>query len=785
MKISLNWIFDHIKGELSRIDVAQLVDAFIRTTAEIEGWKKVEVNADELTLAHVTSLSADTVTVYSSERKKQYVLPQRTDARIGLFFMVIDAHTGVKWATSVVFGGVKDMILPAIYCSDAMQNGEWKKAIEHTDYIVEVDNKSINSRPDLWGHRGLAREIAAILDLSLRPLQDFIVEKEAAAQVESNPFRIAIKAPDACDRFAALYLPSVIAQPSHLDMVVRLSRLDSRSIDFLVDTTNYVMLDLGQPMHAFDTDTFATQEISATYAQDKEKVSLLDGETIELTSHDLVIADGDTAISLAGIMGGATTAITHQTQSVLLESAHFDPVIIRRTAARHKKRSESSTRFEKNIDPNQNVDAIKRYLFLLNRAGIAYTVDEKIISLGNVFEQKIVTVQHAFIEARLGILVKSERIMDILTKLECGIEQSTQDGMISYIVTVPSFRSTKDIKIPEDIVEEVGRYIGYDSLPRVMPALPLRPNDLHTTYTTRAIKRFLSYGLEMRELYGYSFFDESVIRQLNWQPRSFVDIKNPISENYTRMVTTLQPNILKAIGENSIAHSQLRFYEWGRIWRMDSENVIEQKSLSGAFFSSRTQSSSDSLSHSVANIDFYTGKALLARMFDELYMNVSWQPVENNEFSWCSAYQTAQIVHDDTVIGIAGMVEQSIVNDLSPAGGAIFIFELNGDYLLNYRKPLKRFNPLSKYQSVDRDVSIIINTSVTTDTLIHVIKGIDTRITSVTLIDFFSKPEWKDQRAMTFHVEIEDKEKTLTSDEIEAMWNRVIVQLESQGAGIR
>ena len=773
MKISLNWIFDHIKGDLSDVDVPALVEKFIKTTAEIEGWRKVEIATDPLTLAQVVAFEDEAVIVHSLERGQKYVLPQRADAIMGSWFMIIDSGAEPRWATSLVFGGIKDMMLPAIHCPENMRNGSWKEALESKDYIIEIDNKSINSRPDLWGHRGLAREIAAILDLPLRPLSDFIIEKESTTDSkDNNSFSIVIKAPDACDRFAALYLSSVGTQPSSIDMMIRLSRLDSRSIDFLVDATNYVMFDLGQPMHAFDADTFPTQELCVAYAKNKEKLALLDGESIELTAQDLVITDGNMPLSLAGIMGGVCTGISTRTRSILLEAAHFDPVVVRRTAARHKKRTESSIRFEKNIDPHQNVDAIKRYLFLLDRAKISYTAGAKIISLGIVPQKKIIMMRHAFIERCLGIIMDPELIVDILTKLEFGVEQSVEDDTILYTVTVPSFRATKDIKIAEDIVEEIGRYVGYDVIPRVMPALPLRPNDLHNTYTIRAIKGFLSYGLEMRELYGYSFFDESFLRELNWQPQSSIDIKNPISENYTRLVTTLQPQLLKAIGENSIAQAQLRFYEWGRVWHMSDENILEQKSLSGVFFD-----------HS--GIDFYTGKGLLSRMFDALHINVSWKSIEDNVFNWYSCHQAAEIVHEGISIGIAGMVDQAVVNMLSPAGGSTFIFEINGDYLLQYRKPLKRFIPLSKYPSVRRDISMMIGISITTDALVEIIKTSDHRIRDVILIDFFSKPEWKDRKAMTFHMDIEDKEKTLTSQEVDTICSHVITQLQGLGATIR
>jgi phenylalanyl-tRNA synthetase beta chain len=283
----------------------------------------------------------------------------------------------------------------------------------------------------------------------------------------------------------------------------------------------------------------------------------------------------------------------------------------------------------------------------------------------------------------------------------------------------------------------------------------------------------------MHELYVYSFFDESVLREIAWQPTDFVPIKNPISENYTRLVTTLQPHLLKAVSENSIHHTALRFYEWGRVWHMCGDDIIEQKSLSGIFFSALASLGQGEV------IDFYTGKALLKRMFDMLHMDVTWVPYEGAEFSWCSSHQIATLMHNDKSIGIAGMVEDSIIPFLSPAGGTAFIFEINADYLLDYDRSSVRFEPLSKYPSVRRDVSMLISSSVSTDTLIHIIKEVDKRIENIILIDFFTKPEWKDQKAMTFHVEIGAREKTLVSDEVEQIWNRVIVQLQQEGAVIR
>ena len=816
MKISLNWVFDHIKGGLQKVDIAQLVDRFIKTTAEIEGWQKVTCNTDVLTLASVVSVGADGIVVHSPELKKEFVVPLRADAVVGSWYIMqicsrsypstgsgrtegkglSSAHPEcfcpqkciegsgradeLDWATTVVFGGKKDMLLPRVSVDEALRAGGWKKTIEREDYIIDVDNKSINHRPDLWGHRGIAREIAAIFDLQLRPIDEFVVQKKTVDYATHAPekmgnYAVTIEATDVCKRFTSVYIEGLQSQPSSIAMIVRLSRLDSRAIDLLVDITNTVMLDLGQPMHAFDAHTIAKKNLIVRRAHRQEKLLLLDGETVTLTPEDIVIADGNGAISLAGIMGGATTGISAKTTAVVLESANFDATTVRRSAARYKKRSEASTRFEKSLDPNHISDALTRFLFLLNAAGVSYKAADEIVSVGMLLPEKTITVAHLFIQARLGMEIEPQRVVSILEKLFFGVTTGTEKNDTIYTITVPSFRATKDVKIPEDIVEEVGRFIGYDDIPRVMPLLALSPTDLHKTHCIRAMKRFLSYGAMMRELYGYSFFDESFLHKLAWAPIDYVAIKNPISENYTRLVTTLQPHLLKAVGENSIQHPALRFYEWGRVWHMQQEKIVEQKSLSGIFF--------DQEKH----FDFYAGKALLTRLFEQMHMVVTWKSNSTNEhvFPWLVQHQTAQLMHNNTVIGVAGMVDDAIVQSLSPAGGSAFMFELNGDYLIEYKRPVTRCAPLSKYPSVLRDVSMLLPLSVTVDSIAATIKGVDTRIVSAVLIDFFTKPEWENQKALTFHVEIQDAAKTLEHDEVEALWNKVIAQLVVLGAVIR
>jgi len=778
MKISLNWIFDHINGDVHCVNVAQLVNDFIKTTAEIEEWHKTSLDVDNLTLVEVTKLSNEVVVAYSPEFKKDYNFSFRADACVGSWYLAEIKDDYAKWAKTSSLGGTKDTLLPSFSVEESLRSGGWKKKVELSDYVIDIDNKSINHRPDLWGHRGIAREVAAILDMSLKPFETFISQQidtnvTHSLQGKTGDFSVAVDDNnDLCKRFAALSIESVRAQPSDLDMVIRLSRLDSKAIDFIVDCTNYVMLDLGQPMHAFDAELLTEKNITVRRACDKEKLTLLDGEVVELLSQDIVIADGSKAVSLIGIMGGASTGINVKTKSLLLEVAGLDAATIRRTAARYKKRTEASMRFEKSLDPNHIEDAILRFLFLLDKHGIVYKASNRLVVLGKTYPILTIKIAHTKIEQLLGISVSVDKVQTILEKLSFGVTV-TADSDCFYDVTVPSFRATKDIKIAEDIIEEIGRYIGYDSIPYVMPSVRLSPSDLSKTYATRTIKRLLSNALLMRELYGYSFFDESFLREMSWDPGICVEIKNPISENYIRLVTTLQPHLLKAIKENSIHHPQLRFYEWGRVWRNDNNNVIEKKSVSGIFFDQNK------------TLDFYEGKSLISRLFKELHCDVLWKPVDDNQYPWLSRYQSASIVHNNICLGVAGMVEESVVNTLSVAGGSAFMFELDADYLINYKSPVTRFVPLSKYPVVRRDVSMMVPLSVIVEKIVDQIKELDTRIRNVSLIDFFIKDEWGNQKSLTFHIEMRDDQKTLENDDVEEMWNKIIAALELQGAVIR
>lgn len=775
MKLSLAWIFDHIQGDVTAIDVPRLITLLTTKTAEIESFKKVTVDPGQFGIALVEKVGSDVVVAMDIADKKTFKLPLRDDLKKGDHALIMREKSAAQWMKMSDFGGSKDSVAPAIYFSEKLKS-TWQQNLEKEDYILEINNTAITHRPDLWCARGFAREVSALLDLPLIPVDGLLATKviknvaQEAPGTVGSPIMTRIENPTDCRRFASLYFDFIEPTPSLLWMVQRLSAVDSKPINFTVDATNYVMFDIGQPMHAYDSQKLTTKTVAVRSARAKESITLLDGTRIDLQPNDLLIVDGDKPIGLAGIMGGASTGVTGSSQPIFLESANFAPTVIRKTAARIGLRTEASARFEKNIDPNLNTVALLRFLKLLETNSIHFRAAEIINSLGERAREHEITLTHEFIESRLGIKIAPEFVQKTLEKLEFKVRHDAYAKQLTYIITVPTFRGTKDVTIKEDIVEEVGRYFGYDAIPLTLPTRSMDYFDLGPIMHQRAIKQLCSQTLAMRELYNYSLFDESYLHVLEWQPKHAVTIKNPVSENWQRMVTTLVPGLLKAIDTNKTDFNSMRFFEMARVWHLHS-SINEKKTLAGIFFEQKK------------TVDFYEAKVMLMKLFDMFAIDVIWEKVSKPDHPWFAPYQTAYILHKGNKIGIAGKINSTYFARL--AEGDAFIFELDADFLLSFRQAPKIFESIAKYPGIHRDISIFIPSEITAHEVEFAIKNISPLVASISLIDHFEKADMPDKRSLTFHCLLQDPNKTLTSQEADLLWNQVINTVEKLGAKIR
>jgi phenylalanyl-tRNA synthetase beta chain len=777
MKLSIAWIFQHLDADWRSVDIKGLIDRFNKTTAEIESLTQVKFELDALAAGRVVQLTEHATKLDVPEWHLAVTLPARTGIQEGDWLLLKKTAQQVSWLISTDCGAAKEWIMPPVVIKPGEEQGAWKKRCITHDYIIDVDNKSITNRPDLWGHRGFAREFSALLKVTMIPLDDFLITKrvihkehEIAAHGSTRGLRIHDTRD--CSRLVALEIPTITPTPSDVGIAFNLVRLDHKPIDAIVDATNVAMLDLGHPMHAFDAHAIKGSYIEVRRAKNKEQLVLLDGTTAELTPDDLVVADAQHAVSLAGVMGGKVSAVTRETKSLLLEAACFDPGVIRKTAARYKKRTEASSRFEKTLDAQQASRAIERFLRIITDLGIAYTAGDEILSVGEPAREKKVLVTHSFIEEKIGIALDPAFLTATLKALGFGVHEQHVAHTSGYEITIPSQRATKDIAIPEDIVEEIARFYGYTAIKQELPRLALKPSSLHAVRRERLIKQVLASGLLMREIQQYAFFDEAFLRELGWDPGATLEVRSPVSENWRRLMTTLVPHLFAAVQANHDQHESLRFFEWARIWHQRDAEVIEQKSLVGIFFEKKKP------------LDFYQGKVLLQQFFHALGLEVTWHTCEGVVHPWYVPYQTAALSCQGQIIGKAGMIAPAAVSRVIEQGAA-FVFELDGDWLLASSPMIKPFVPLAKYPDIERDVSMLVPLALTAHELAHLIEQTDARIIRVTLVDFFQKKEWKTERSLTFRFIIRDAYSTLTKEQADEIWQVVVQRLRNRGATIR
>lgn len=788
MKLSLAWLLEHIQEKLT-IQTApteflsSLADRLSVQAVEIEGYERVTLDLDQFTLARFVARQGDMVTWVSPELKKEFVLPALAGtARTGkatdttAYCLLIKEGKTYRYATYADIHSPKEGLFPELWCPEEEASGGWKSKVDTTDYLLTIDNKAITHRADLWGHRGFAREVAALFSLTLLPeerLHDPLPIKhfiDRSRITKEMPYEVVIDG-KLCNRLALGKVSVSELYASVPWMAIRLARVDVRPYNVLVDATNYVMYDIGQPMHAFDATHVEGGLLQARPAKAGESLTLLDGQTITLTTEDCVIADAQKPLALAGVMGGSHSGVSETTRTVLIEAAHFSADAIRATALRYKHRTEASARFEKNLDPHQNTLALARFLFLLDRLSVSHEGLSEIISVGPLVAEPQITMTHQFLAERLGKEITPERVEALLKKFGFGVTLSHKQGCV-YTISVPLYRGMRDVTCAADIVEEIARIEGYDSFVRHLPTRVMRPFSLKVPLTTRAIKHHCAFGLGMHEVNNYALYHEEALRAISYEPTDTIVVKNPVSEQQRRMVTSLVPHLMLNVRENIADHEIIRLFELNKVFSLKSDGQVrEAKSLGLIFF--RYKSS----------FDFYAGKAAVQSLFDELSLLVTWEKPTESVEPWYLPEQTARLVHEGNVIGYAGTLSPSLVRSIGEGEG--FVVELDADYLCSYVAPRPQYHPVSKYQSVDLDMSLLIPRSVTVDAVKQALAQADGRIIAVMLRDFFEKETWPDQRSITLRFTMSDMSKTLSKEDIDEVWESAGKAVKALGAQIR
>jgi len=628
------------------------------------------------------------------------------------------------------------------------------------DSVIEIDNKSITHRPDLWGHLGMAREVAAILGHKLKdPVRpDLLPQGPAAVGVEIEDL-------DLCPRYSALVFENVTVRPSPYWLQCRLTAIGLNPINNVVDMTNFVMAELAQPMHAFDADKLRGGAIFIRPARAGEQFRALNGEEYTLAPSNLVIADSAGAIALAGVIGGEGSAIGDQTTRVVLESANFQAASVRKTSAAIKLRTDASMRFEKAQDPANTVRGIARAIEILRE------VSPGIRIAGGVADPKKdipapppIQLPLEWLERKLGRSIEPAETRRILERLEFGVAEA-RPGVFS--VSVPSWRATKDISLKDDLVEEVGRMVGYDSITPRAPLAPATapPGNPERKFQHEVRNLFADEGFT--EVYNYSFISQEAAAAFGMDPAAHVRVTNPIASDQALMRLSLLPGVWKNITENSKHKDAFRLFEIGlEIHPRETGLPGEAPHLVAAIYDR----------HSGGSASLFA----LKHAAESLMPGSETCPAEARPFEHPA--RAANIHWKNEPVGRLFELHPRLVET-----GRAAILDLDLDRVRRLAAVEARYTPIRRYPSSAFDLSVIAGLREYAAKLeADITSFAGPLLESIQFVRQYSGPPLEEGRkSVSFRLTVGSPERTLSSEEIGEIRARIIEGMRGLGYELR
>jgi phenylalanyl-tRNA synthetase beta chain len=627
----------------------------------------------------------------------------------------------------------------------------------HVMYLEDtvIDQKLTPNRGDMMSMMGVAYDVSAMLDSPIHLNQPVVVEIDEKIDLKVSTLT------SECKSYYARIIKNVKIQESPVWIKSRLIAAGIRPINNVVDITNYVMIETGQPLHAFDFDKLNSHEIVVRKAENDKKFLTLDGKYRDLSKDDLLITDGKNPIALAGVMGGASTQIDETTQSILLESAVFDNLKIRKTSQRLDLRSESSIRFERGLDPNRTLYALNRAAELLQSIGLG-TVVKGISSFESQnLKPSIVKLPHEKLNKVTGYCFKTEQVIEVLNRL--NFKSVYEDGI--FIVTVPTRRI--DILTYQDLIEEIVRIAGYELIPTTLQASSL-PGQLTQIQSIRRTIRDTLITLGLNETISYSLTSESEATLFDQTPQPIVKLLYPIAENKGTMRHSQLPALLEIFNYNQARKQQnIALFEIGKGYFQSEEIEYVSGILSGYL---------DELAWQGINkpIDFYTVKGLLSALFQRIGIKeFSFLPPQKN-YPQLHPGICAEIISQGEVLGFIGKIHPSLQTEKGISEA--YVFEIGLRKLSEKIISNQKVKEISKFPMVSRDLAIVVDKNITADQVTQCIKkGGGNMLADVHIFDLYVGDKIEiGKKSIAFTLSFQDFSKTLSTDEVDNAINQII-----------
>ncbi len=655
-------------------------------------------------------------------------------------------------------------------------------ALHLDDLIIEVDNKAITNRPDCWGHIGVARELSAILGRKLHIPEPPKVEVDA----KEYSLQCKIEATDMCRRWVGVSLKNITVGPSPEWMARRLEAVGVRPINVIVDCTNYVMMELGQPLHAFDARAIQDGRIIVRKSRVDETCVTLDGVTRTLPAGVAVIADKKHVLALAGIMGCKDSMVVEDTTDIVIEAAWFDPVATRKAATALDLRTDASARFEKSLDPTMPSRAIARVVQLIRELVPGATVVSPVVDEGSSWKKsmlsKPIELHMSFLRERMGVEIPMARVGSILQSLGFVLKKTKKAG---FVVVVPSWRATKDISIEEDLVEEVARMYGYDQIPEQYPHMSIAPaprNDEREALMR--VQDALARDRAFTETQTYSFTSIETLQKMDLDPSVHVAVANPLSREQTHLRRSLLPNLLVQVSQEMRAQGQVHRFEIGKNFRMESPGD-QTRPHSGEYLPEQHVFVAGVVAVRGEETPFLAARDAAVHVLRTLGVDALVHGAEQLS-NWMHPGRTVSIRVGGDVVGEVSELHPRYMERFGLRDRVGF-FEIDITALVPHCTVRSQYKPLPLYPSVKRDLAVVVPEHVQYEHVVRVMRQADTLLAHVEGFDVYrGEHVAAHTKSVAFHLEFMDTTRTLTSAEVDAALERIVQALKREcSAAIR
>lgn len=640
------------------------------------------------------------------------------------------------------------------------------------DQVMEFDLTP--NRADALSMIGTAYETAALYN---EPVQLPETESDEVSQSAQDELNVTIDNPENVPYYSARVVENVTIAPSPIWMQMRLIKAGIRPINNVVDISNYVLIEYGQPLHMFDKDCIGSSDIVVRQAQENETMTTLDGQERKLETGDIVISNGKEPIAIAGVMGGDFSEVTDQTTNVVIEGAIFDSASIRHTSRRLNLRSEASSRFEKGIATEFVDKAVDRACYLLQTYANGSVYQDRVTAgdLGEFVTPIDITVEK--VNQTIGFDLAAEDIERLFVQL--GFETTRDDHQLT--VYVPSRR--KDISIQEDLIEEVARIYGYDEIP---VTLPVFENVTHGALTdrqakTRTVKGLLE-GADLSQAITYSLVSKDRAQDFTLESHPTIDLLMPMSEAHATLRQSLLPHLIDAVAYNvARKNHDVRLYELGRVFFGNGEGQLPTEVeylsgiLTGEFVENAWQGKKEA-------IDFFIAKGIVERIAEKLDLTFEY---EATEIEGLHPGRTAMIYHEGETIGFVGELHPEVeqANDLKRT----YVFELNYDKLMQISVGYINYEPIPRYPGITRDIALVVKRDVPASNIRRTIyeHGEDILQRAYVFDVYEGKHVAEDEKSIAIRLDYLDPENTLTDERVTAVHDKILAALQDEGATIR